>query len=75
MNIDEHILAALAANDRGPLSISELARRLGISPQIVLPAAHRLVDGGRADAALATVHGVPTLRGLMHRRVPTPGGE
>jgi hypothetical protein len=64
VNIDEHIVQALTATGGRSLSVGDLARHLGIGPNIVLPAAHRLVDGGLVSPLYADVHGVPTLRGL-----------
>jgi hypothetical protein len=66
VNLDNHILQALqtrAGNSR-PMTIGDLARQLGVSPLVVITAAHRLVDSGLAAPAMASVHGVPTLRGL-----------
>jgi hypothetical protein len=66
VNLDNHILQALqsrAGNSR-PMTIGDLARQLGVSPLVVVTAAHRLVDSGLAAPAMASVHGVPTLRGL-----------
>jgi hypothetical protein len=65
VNVDEHILQILATTSGRPLTIGDLAGRLGISPTIVLPAAHRLVDGGLASPAIVQVHGIPTLHGLL----------
>jgi hypothetical protein len=67
MNIDDHILLVLAsgAARRRPMTIGDLARRFGVSPRIVLPAAQRLVENGLAAPSMVLVHGVPTFHGLM----------
>jgi DNA-binding Lrp family transcriptional regulator len=66
MNIDQHILQALdsGSHEGRPISIRDLARRFGISPLIVTPAARRLVEKGLAAPTIADVRGVPTLLGL-----------
>jgi len=67
MNVDTHILKTLqarAASDR-PVTISDFARQLGAHPAVVLEAARRLVASGQAAPAMISVHGVPTLRGLL----------
>ena len=73
MNIDEHILQVLAsgAGRRRPVTIGDFARRFGVSPLIVLPAARRLVENGLAEPSTVLVHGVPTLHGLSR----LPGAE
>lgn len=75
MTIDEHILSALATGGGRSLSIGDLARQLGISPQIVLPAARRLIEDGRANPSYVDVHGVPTLRGLAPLPASTTSTE
>ena len=67
MNIDQHILQVLAsgAGRRRPVTIGDFARRFGVSPLIVLPAARRLVEDGLAAPSTVLVHGVPTLHGLI----------
>jgi hypothetical protein len=67
MNIDDHILLVLAsgAARRRPVTIGDFARRFGVSPRIVLPAAQRLVENGLAVPSTVLVHGVPTFHGLM----------
>jgi DNA-binding Lrp family transcriptional regulator len=67
MNIDQHILQVLATTADGsrPVTIGDLARRFGVSPVIVLPAARRLVENGLAAPSMVAVHGVSTLHGLM----------
>jgi DNA-binding Lrp family transcriptional regulator len=67
MNIDQHILEVLAsgAGRRRPVTIGDFARRFGVSPMIVLPAARRLVEDGLAAPSTVLVHGVPTLHGLI----------
>ncbi len=72
MNLDQHILQVLAAPKAGArtVTIGDLARRFGLSPTVILPAAHRLVDGGLAMPTMVDVRGVPTLRGLL----PVPVG-
>jgi hypothetical protein len=70
MNIDQEILQMLQGRsvaDR-PLTIGDFARRFGASPQIIVGAARRLVDGQLAEPCMVDVHGVPTLHGL--RPVP-----
>ena len=67
VNLDNHILNTLrarAADDR-PVTIGDLARQLGANPAVVLDAARRLVDNGQATPSMISVHGVPTLRGLL----------
>jgi hypothetical protein len=65
--IDEHILEALDARPTGspPLTIGDLARDFGLSPFVAVTAARRLVDSGQAAPSMVSVHGVPTLRGLL----------
>jgi hypothetical protein len=41
VNVEEHILEILATTSGRPLTIGDLAGRLGISPTIVVPAARR----------------------------------
>ena len=65
MDIDQHILDALAAGAGRPITINDLARRFGISAVSVRPAARRLVEGGQAAASTVLVNGVPTLHGLL----------
>jgi hypothetical protein len=67
VDLDSHIMQVLGAMPKAarPVTIGDLARRFGVSPGVVLPAARRLVDTGLARAALVDVHGVPTLRGLL----------
>ena len=66
VNLDNHILQILAArSSTRPVTISDLARQFGISPTVVLPTARRLVDDGLATPAMVTVHGIPTLHGLL----------
>jgi hypothetical protein len=66
VNLDNHILQILAArSSTRPVTISDLARQFGISPTVVLPTARHLVDNGLARPAMITVHGVPTLHGLL----------
>ena len=72
MNVDEHILEILATTNRRPLTIGDVAGRLGISPTIVLPAARRLVGHRLASPSFIQVHGIPTLHGLLPR--PTAKG-
>jgi hypothetical protein len=67
VNVDEHIVEILVTTSGGPLTIGDLAGRLGISPTIVLPAARRLVDHGPASPSFVQVHGIPTLDGLLPR--------
>jgi hypothetical protein len=66
MNIDQQMLRMLAARapqDR-PLTIGDFARDFGASPQIIVGAARRLVDGHLAEPYMVDVHGIPTLHGL-----------
>jgi hypothetical protein len=70
VNIDEHILELLGTTSGRPLTIGDMARHLGVSPHVVLPAARRLVDDGLASPSIVTVHGVPTLRGLLAAPAP-----
>jgi hypothetical protein len=72
VNVDEHILEILATTRRRPLTIGDLAGRLGISPTIVLPAARRLVGQRLASPSFIQVHGTPTSQGLVPR--PTANG-
>ncbi len=67
MNLDQHILEMLdnQAGGSRPLTISDFARRFGVSPIIVLPAARRLVEDGLAAPSTVLVRGVPTLHGLL----------
>lgn len=67
MDLDQHILQVLTAEAGGsqPFTISDFARRFGVSPGVVLPAARRLVENGLARPSTVMVHGVPTLHGLL----------
>lgn len=73
MNIDQHILQVLANQPGGsrPITIGDLARQFGVSPIVVVPAARRLIESGLATPSMVTVHGVPTLRGLL----PVPASD
>lgn len=73
MNLDEHILQALARTPTQTRTIGDLARQFGISPTVVRPAARRLVDEGLVRPAFAYDHGVRTLRGLLSGPAATPG--
>jgi hypothetical protein len=75
VNIDEHILRALATRGTRALTIGDMARQFGLSPTIVLPAARRLVDDGLARPSFVDVHGVPTLRGLLPPSAATPASD
>jgi hypothetical protein len=75
VNIDEHILQALAATPAQTLTIGDLARQFGVSTMVVLPAARRLVDDGLARPSFVQVHGVPTLRGLLAAPSSTPSAD
>ena len=72
MNIDDHILQVLRgrAGLTQALTFNDFARRFGISPKVVAPAARRLVDAGLATPSTVIVNRVPTLHGLT-ARVPT----
>jgi DNA-binding MarR family transcriptional regulator len=61
VNVDEHIVEILVTTGGGPLTIGDLAGRLGISPSIVVLAARRLVDHGPASPSFVRVDGIPTL--------------
>ncbi|MBN9619304.1 MAG: hypothetical protein J0H43_06175 [Actinobacteria bacterium] len=67
MNLDNHILQALNAASAGsrPVTIGDLARQFGVSSNVLLPAARRLVDSGQVTGVMVSVHGVPTLRALQ----------
>ena len=69
MNIDDHILQVLRGRVglNQPLTFNDFARRFGISPTVVAPAARRLVDAGLATPSTVIVNGVPTLHGLTAR--------
>ncbi len=72
MDMDQHILSMLSSATAGrPMTISDFARRFGVSSTIVLPVARRLVENGLATPSIVLVHGVPTLHGLS----PLPVGE
>lgn len=77
MDLDSHILQVLSVTPKTarPVTIGDFARRFGVSPAVVLPAAHRLVDTGQARPAMVDVHGVPTLRGLMPCQNVTPEAD
>jgi hypothetical protein len=72
VNVDEHILEILATTSGRPLTIGDLAGRLGISATIVLPTARRLVGHRLVSPSFIQVHGIPTLHGLLPR--PTAEG-
>jgi hypothetical protein len=66
LDLDQHILQLLATSARGrPLTMGDLSRQFGVSKQVLLTAAHRLVDAGLATPAMVDVHGVPTMHGLL----------
>lgn len=72
MNLEQQILRMLdarKAQDR-PLTINDFARQFGANPQIVTSLARQLVDSGQARPSMVTVHGVPTLHGLLPQ-IPT----
>jgi hypothetical protein len=72
--IDQHILQALGARPSGspPMTIGDLARDFGLSPLVAVSAARRLVESGQAAPSMVSVHGVPTLRGLLPMPATTP---
>jgi hypothetical protein len=73
VNLDNYLLHALqtrTADDRA-ITIGDFARQLGASPAVVLAAARRLIASGQAAPAMVSVHGVPTLRGLLPIRPTT----
>lgn len=51
--------------DARPATMGDLARRFGVSPDLVAKCARQMVDKGIASPSMITVHGVPTLHGLM----------
>ncbi len=77
MNIDNHILKLLASTPEGSraVTIGDFAREFGVSHAVVLTAARRLVDNGLATPAMASVHGVSTLRGLLPVSPAQPAPE
>jgi hypothetical protein len=48
-----------------PATFGDLARRFGVSSDLVALHARQLVADGRAQPSMINVRGVPTLHGLM----------
>lgn len=74
MNLDNLMLQTLQARTAAEraLTIGDFARQLGANPAVILAAARRLVASGQAAPAMVSVHGVPTLRGLLPLPPTTP---
>jgi hypothetical protein len=54
-----------------PATFGDLARRFGVSTDLIALHARQLVAEGRAQPSMVTIRGVPTLYGLM----PAPGAS
>ncbi|MDQ6938125.1 MAG: hypothetical protein M3140_10515 [Actinomycetota bacterium] len=51
-----------------PITLSDLARRFGVSGALMTSCARQIVAEGRAEPAMASHRGVPALHGLLPRR-------
>lgn len=65
--LSEHIIEMLDAprSDSGPLSISHMARLLGVSSALVRSCAQQLVADGVAQPSMAMHGGVSVIQGLQ----------
>ena len=54
-----------------PATFGDLARRFGVSSDLIASHARRLVADGRAQPSMINVRGVPTLHGLMPQARPS----
>ena len=64
------VLQGMNASGR-PATFGDLARRFGVSSDLIALHAKQLVAEGRAQPSMVNVRGVPTLHGLMPK--PDPG--
>ncbi|HST81390.1 MAG TPA: hypothetical protein VLL08_06595 [Kineosporiaceae bacterium] len=58
------VLKGMSASAR-PATFADLARRFGVSADLIALHAKQLVAQGRAEPSMVNVRGVPTLHGLM----------
>ncbi len=58
------VLKGMSASGR-PATFGDLARRFGVSAELIALHAKQLVADGRAEPSMVNVRGVPTLHGLM----------
>jgi hypothetical protein len=58
------VLQGMKASGR-PATFGDLARRFGVSSDLIALHAKQLVAEGRAEPSMITVRGVATLHGLM----------
>jgi hypothetical protein len=57
--------------DTGPVSLSYLARRLGVSSALIASCAQQLVAKGAAEPTMATHRGVLAIQGLVSQKSRT----
>lgn len=67
LDLEQHILIILRGMKTGdrPATIGDLARRLGVSAQLIGGCIARMVEQGSAQPSMVTVRGVQTLHGLL----------
>jgi hypothetical protein len=64
------VLQGMNATGR-PATFGDLARRFGVSSDLIAVHAKQLVAQGRAQPSMINVRGVPTLHGLMPQPNPS----
>jgi hypothetical protein len=64
------VLQGMNASGR-PATFGDLARRFGVSSDLIAVHAKQLVAEGRAQPSMVNVRGVPTLHGLMPKPNPS----
>lgn len=75
IDIERQILTVLQGIDANskPATLSDLARRFGVSSQLISLHAKHLIADGKAEGSMVLVRGVPTLHGLLPQLKPTAG--
>ncbi|HEX8094133.1 hypothetical protein [Jatrophihabitans sp.] len=64
------VLQGMNASGR-PATFGDLARRFGVSSELIALHAKQLVADGRAQPSMVNLRGVPTLHGLMPQPNPS----
>jgi hypothetical protein len=74
IDIERQILAVLQGMKVSgrPATFADLARRFGVSSELIALHAKHLVSEGRAEPSMIDVRGVQTLHGLMPQPAAVP---